>query len=117
MRSPPPDRLGRIGSLPVLAQYPSHKHQHREDETLHHHQNLRHVELAPVPPRQERRVERVRPVPPLSRCESKSAASFGLRDEERARQRSLVRSQRSEEHTSELQSRQYLVCRLLLEKK
>src|SRR3712207_6894865 len=28
-----------------------------------------------------------------------------------------VRSQRSEEHTSELQSRQYLVCRLLLEKK
>src|SRR3712207_8756221 len=27
------------------------------------------------------------------------------------------RSTRSEEHTSELQSRQYLVCRLLLEKK
>src|SRR3712207_8258013 len=27
------------------------------------------------------------------------------------------RLQRSEEHTSELQSRQYLVCRLLLEKK
>src|SRR3712207_7037295 len=27
------------------------------------------------------------------------------------------RGQRSEEHTSELQSRQYLVCRLLLEKK
>src|SRR3712207_8620137 len=27
------------------------------------------------------------------------------------------RDQRSEEHTSELQSRQYLVCRLLLEKK
>src|SRR3712207_7464141 len=27
------------------------------------------------------------------------------------------RSARSEEHTSELQSRQYLVCRLLLEKK
>src|SRR3712207_8612695 len=29
----------------------------------------------------------------------------------------IVREQRSEEHTSELQSRQYLVCRLLLEKK
>src|SRR3712207_6890998 len=29
----------------------------------------------------------------------------------------LKPSQRSEEHTSELQSRQYLVCRLLLEKK
>src|SRR3712207_7155295 len=28
-----------------------------------------------------------------------------------------VRGNRSEEHTSELQSRQYLVCRLLLEKK
>src|SRR3712207_8813606 len=27
------------------------------------------------------------------------------------------RKERSEEHTSELQSRQYLVCRLLLEKK
>src|SRR3712207_8583224 len=33
--------------------------------------------------------------------------------------REVVRrvAQRSEEHTSELQSRQYLVCRLLLEKK
>src|SRR3712207_7856626 len=30
---------------------------------------------------------------------------------------SRVRDRRSEEHTSELQSRQYLVCRLLLEKK
>src|SRR5947209_15478503 len=29
----------------------------------------------------------------------------------------MRRSTRSEEHTSELQSRQYLVCRLLLEKK
>src|SRR3712207_7767010 len=32
-------------------------------------------------------------------------------------QRSRGRARRSEEHTSELQSRQYLVCRLLLEKK
>src|SRR3712207_7590519 len=31
--------------------------------------------------------------------------------------RLLARARRSEEHTSELQSRQYLVCRLLLEKK
>src|SRR3712207_8816912 len=29
----------------------------------------------------------------------------------------LLAEERSEEHTSELQSRQYLVCRLLLEKK
>src|SRR3712207_7279150 len=34
-----------------------------------------------------------------------------------ARTARAVRSPRSEEHTSELQSRQYLVCRLLLEKK
>src|SRR3712207_7950743 len=33
------------------------------------------------------------------------------------RGRSCGRADRSEEHTSELQSRQYLVCRLLLEKK
>src|SRR3712207_8134307 len=31
--------------------------------------------------------------------------------------KSAVEKYRSEEHTSELQSRQYLVCRLLLEKK
>src|SRR3712207_8569436 len=37
---------------------------------------------------------------------------------ERSRPTSLVlAAPRSEEHTSELQSRQYLVCRLLLEKK
>src|SRR3712207_8612832 len=35
----------------------------------------------------------------------------------RERQEVLDKVQRSEEHTSELQSRQYLVCRLLLEKK
>src|SRR3712207_8138176 len=33
------------------------------------------------------------------------------------RQVGVDRDARSEEHTSELQSRQYLVCRLLLEKK
>src|SRR3712207_8559825 len=33
------------------------------------------------------------------------------------RQAPRARRMRSEEHTSELQSRQYLVCRLLLEKK
>src|SRR3712207_8071709 len=36
---------------------------------------------------------------------------------ERARRELLHAALRSEEHTSELQSRQYLVCRLLLEKK
>src|SRR3712207_7778811 len=33
------------------------------------------------------------------------------------RERQVLAAVRSEEHTSELQSRQYLVCRLLLEKK
>src|SRR3712207_8229231 len=40
-----------------------------------------------------------------------------LTDDGRRRLRQGGRSGRSEEHTSELQSRQYLVCRLLLEKK
>src|SRR3712207_7023487 len=35
----------------------------------------------------------------------------------RERSGEVHRARRSEEHTSELQSRQYLVCRLLLEKK
>src|SRR3712207_7038926 len=36
---------------------------------------------------------------------------------DRAEVLARLRRRRSEEHTSELQSRQYLVCRLLLEKK
>src|SRR5258707_11051906 len=36
---------------------------------------------------------------------------------EEARKQIDAKVKRSEEHTSELQSRQYLVCRLLLEKK
>src|SRR5205823_11271173 len=43
-------------------------------------------------------------------------ASRFWRDETSGRARSLVAT-RSEEHTSELQSLAYLVCRLLLEKK
>src|SRR3712207_7801185 len=46
--------------------------------------------------------------------EPRTGAAVGRRARVRAR-RGGVR--RSEEHTSELQSRQYLVCRLLLEKK
>src|SRR3712207_8985323 len=46
--------------------------------------------------------------------EGRSLAEDGVRT--RLRHGSSVWS-RSEEHTSELQSRQYLVCRLLLEKK
>src|SRR5258707_9723742 len=42
-------------------------------------------------------------------------AHGGVYDATSSQQRRL--HERSEEHTSELQSRQYLVCRLLLEKK
>src|SRR3712207_7562118 len=52
----------------------------------------------------------------LAGTEAPTAATWG-----RANRSALVRvpsyKPRSEEHTSELQSRQYLVCRLLLEKK
>src|SRR3712207_7321512 len=42
----------------------------------------------------------------------------GMRQRDECRfEAPLVTRRRSEEHTSELQSRQYLVCRLLLEKK
>src|SRR3712207_7807279 len=41
----------------------------------------------------------------------------GDRPPHRRRRRNRDVRRRSEEHTSELQSRQYLVCRLLLEKK
>src|SRR3712207_7488326 len=50
-------------------------------------------------------------------CRSESAAA-GSRQPVAARGFAASRAPlRSEEHTSELQSRQYLVCRLLLEKK
>src|SRR3712207_8723796 len=48
--------------------------------------------------------QRARPLPQRRRPPPPPAAALG-------------RAVRSEEHTSELQSRQYLVCRLLLEKK
>src|SRR2546429_1691855 len=44
-------------------------------------------------------------------------ATFGGRRAQAGRPPNVARSQRSEEHTSELQSRLHLVCRLLLEKK
>src|SRR3712207_7846763 len=53
-----------------------------------------------------------------SLVEQLEAASKGFVEAKEALDRSKKRQQeRSEEHTSELQSRQYLVCRLLLEKK
>src|SRR3712207_7282441 len=47
-------------------------------------------------------------------CYASSVAAYGFHDDNPDW---LTEDIRSEEHTSELQSRQYLVCRLLLEKK
>src|SRR3712207_7537029 len=58
--------------------------------------------------------------PPAKGPASRRSAPSASRPKGRKRARGsggLDRSLRSEEHTSELQSRQYLVCRLLLEKK
>src|SRR3712207_8456247 len=57
------------------------------------------------------------------RASAPRACSWAIRAEvpvphgERSSQPGWIAVARSEEHTSELQSRQYLVCRLLLEKK
>src|SRR3712207_7951556 len=71
------------------------------------------------------------PYTTLFRSASRGSSSTGTTDARRVRPRRTgvtsggssgrrpvrPREARSEEHTSELQSRQYLVCRLLLEKK
>src|SRR5258707_6177008 len=68
-----------------------------------------------------------RSAPPLHRVRVRPGRAGGVRigparvvpfrTRATAARRSARESHRSEEHTSELQSRQYLVCRLLLEKK
>src|SRR5947209_13564856 len=55
---------------------------------------------------------------PKGEWDQDRSAAFGReRDREADHRQSRCTEERSEEHTSELQSRQYLVCRLLLEKK
>src|SRR3712207_6876421 len=70
--------------------------------------------------------ERLRPVPMLGAQHGLVIVHAVRHLEDAVRMRQQARHQagarrgadrRSEEHTSELQSRQYLVCRLLLEKK
>src|SRR3712207_3375066 len=56
-------------------------------------------------------------VPPGVRCPMELSTYFRINEKNTGQfERTLIIA-RSEEHTSELQSRQYLVCRLLLEKK
>src|SRR3712207_6907757 len=50
-------------------------------------------------------------------CSASLGGRAGARPSPRPHARGAAARGRSEEHTSELQSRQYLVCRLLLEKK
>src|SRR3712207_8687284 len=64
----------------------------------------------PIPRWRGRSPPRAAPPPGCGRRDQGSPAF-------RSRRSSSPRASRSEEHTSELQSRQYLVCRLLLEKK
>src|SRR2546422_6393096 len=58
---------------------------------------------------------------PILGGRERDGAAPGERFQDRSRERSALRrvgaAPRSEEHTSELQSRLHLVCRLLLEKK
>src|SRR3712207_6918088 len=79
------------------------------------------------PGRRPRTLATLRPAPTLPLrppCQGQSAAGGGAcaiarigASAPNTPRLPTSRSPRSEEHTSELQSRQYLVCRLLLEKK
>src|SRR3712207_7588117 len=83
---------------------------------------FRSDERAPPRPRAPARRGRVRAPPrsldgaPARLARARQRAALHLLGRARARRAARPRG-RSEEHTSELQSRQYLVCRLLLEKK
>src|SRR2546422_6780370 len=80
---------------------------------------FRSVELGTAITRQEAWLERSgRPLKlPDFVAELIERVAFEAREDKRVDRRSGVSQRRSEEHTSELQSRLHLVCRLLLEKK
>src|SRR3712207_8189940 len=69
---------------------------------------------SPAPPSCRSTARRLHVTPLSRRCNREGDSPSYVMNLYR---RSLVYDPRSEEHTSELQSRQYLVCRLLLEKK
>src|SRR3712207_8265714 len=60
---------------------------------------------------------RIQPARSVRHALAPSAPATSRRPPTHMRRGQRYRGIRSEEHTSELQSRQYLVCRLLLEKK
>src|SRR3712207_8295507 len=67
----------------------------------------------PTAPFQDFNTEHINHFSQASLRNALEAAGFAVR----ATAPKVIDAARSEEHTSELQSRQYLVCRLLLEKK
>src|SRR5690625_3779003 len=72
---------------------------------------------APLVPPDRRWTGFVVPDPPLGDAQWSSPSRTRFPARERSGERSATPPPRSEEHTSELQSRGHLVCRLLLEKK
>src|SRR3712207_7732842 len=75
------------------------------------------VPARPLPADERRQAEGADPPRPLARAGERALAGGGGDGRVTARRGAQAGDLRSEEHTSELQSRQYLVCRLLLEKK
>src|SRR3712207_7314756 len=71
----------------------------------------------PISPRHAAEPDPVRRQGPLPERQDRADQHRARPEPAPVRPLSLGRDRRSEEHTSELQSRQYLVCRLLLENK
>src|SRR3712207_8835441 len=101
IRRPPRSTLFPYTTL-FRSPFPSNGRAGADPEGADRHGGIRPVRVSVVPPQRSSGPAR-RPRPP-----AKAAAAICQR---------AVAALRSEEHTSELQSRQYLVCRLLLEKK
>src|SRR3712207_7004414 len=86
--------------------------------TLFRSRPLEVLRVAPLVGVDEDQVERAAPLGHEARQRLERRPDEDLDHVCKARVRQVpARDLRSEEHTSELQSRQYLVCRLLLEKK
>src|SRR3712207_7974816 len=73
--------------------------------------------LGPRVSRASARTARAADAEALRRFRCDRGGRWYARDVQQLVRRQVAARVRSEEHTSELQSRQYLVCRLLLEKK
>src|SRR3712207_8663977 len=84
--------------------------------TLFPYTTLFRSEIAKAPPTRNSKAMNRPTAPPSVAPGSENMASPKLTAHD-CSPTNNIKNRRSEEHTSELQSRQYLVCRLLLEKK